>query len=324
VTTNERRVLGASGIDVSALGLSTDSWGAKLLGYSKIFGGEDLNSAYRASLDAGIDFFDTAPEYGKGQSEELLGQFRRQDGRAIVIATKYDNSPFPIPFLKSPSPRALAASLDESLKRLGVERIDLYQIHYPLPGRRIDEFADALATAVRSGKVRAVGVCNFNASLMRAMHAGLAERGIPLASNQVAFDLLDRSTEINGVLDACRELNVALIPSIPLAVGVLMGELGPFQERGLESESLLKRALSTPAALGNLGLLFASMQAVAGTREKSLVQVALNWLLTADPLVIPLPSARSVRQAQENAGALEWQMTPGERLSISQAGGAAI
>ncbi|MBN1322020.1 MAG: aldo/keto reductase [Thermoleophilia bacterium] len=341
----ERRLLGASGVEVSALGFGTDSWGAKLLGYSRSFGDEDLYGAYRTALDAGIDFFDTAPAYGRGKSEELLGRFRRQDGRPILIATKYDNPPFPIPLLKSPSPKALVQSLDASLGRLGVERIDLYQIHYPVPVRRIDEFADALAAAVRAGKVRAIGVSNFNAPLMRAMHTALARCGLPLASNQVAFNLLDSSIAINGVLEACRQLDVALIPCVPLAAGILsgkhwsgeapisgvqqaylrQGKSDPFhlrtpQTQGRSKEGRMKRALAPPPAMKNLGALFTTMQTIAETRDKSLVQVALNWLLTADPLVIPIPGAKNADQALENAGALGWRLTPAERLSLSQAG----
>lgn len=345
----ERRLLGASGVEVSALGFGADGWGAKLRGYNKLFGDEDLYGAYRAALDAGIDFFDTAPAYGRGKSEELLGRFRRQDGRPALIATKYDNPPFPIPLVKSPTPKALTLSLDASLVRLGLERVDLFQIHYPVPLRRIDEFADALASTVRSGKARAVGVSNFNASLVRAMHAALARCGIALASNQVAFNLLDRSIEINGVLEACRELNVALIPSVPLAVGILSGrcwrgeapmngvqqaylrqsKLDPFHLRtpatlAHTQEGRMKRALSAPPAMRNLGMLFAAMQTIAETRGKSLPQVALNWLLTVDPLVIPIPGAKNAVQALDNAGALGWRLTPAECLSLnpslSQAG----
>jgi len=344
----DRRLLGASGVEVSALGFGTDSWGARLLGYGRFFGDEDLYGAYRAALDSGIDFFDTAPAYGKGKSEELLGRFRRQDGRPILIATKYDNPPFPLPLLKSPSPKALARSLDASLERLGVERVDLFQIHYPVPLRRIDEFADALASAVRSGKARAVGVSNFNTPLMRAMHAALAQHGVALASNQVAFNLLDHSSEINGVLEACRELCVALIPCVPLAVGILsgrcwsgdapmsgvqqsylrQGKSDPFHLRapeipGQANEGRVKRALSAPPAMRSLGTLFATMQSIAETRDKSLVQVALNWLLTADSLVIPIPGAKNAGQVLENAGALGWRLTPAERLSLSQAGAGA-
>jgi aryl-alcohol dehydrogenase-like predicted oxidoreductase len=339
VTEAERRALGASEIRVSGLGVGTDSWGSKLLGYGKRFGDDDLYEAYRASLEAGIDFFDTAPGYGKGLSEELLGRFRKKDGRPILIATKYDNPTGIGPSLADSSAKPLPAALDASLTRLGVERVDLYLIHFPIPSKRVDEFADALAAAVESGKVRAVGVSNFNAPLMRAMHASLAARGVTLAANEVAFNLVNRKVETNGVLDACRELKIALIPYIPLAVGVLTGkywagghkftsfqrmffrisELDPFHEQGSDRKRLPRRLAAKPEVLCDLDPLFTVMQSVGVAREKSLVQVALNWLLTADPLVIPIPGAKNGRQARENAGALGWRLTDEEREQIDRA-----
>jgi aryl-alcohol dehydrogenase-like predicted oxidoreductase len=141
------------------------------------------------------------------------------------------------------------------------------------------------------------------------------------------------------VLAACRELNVALIPCVPLAVGVLTGkywnsgtrmpgfqkaffraaELDPFHERGPGRPGLLRRLTARPAALGDLSPVFEAMHRVAKEHGLSLVQVALNWLLAADPLVIPIPGAKNAEQARENAGALQWRMTPEERDTISAA-----
>ncbi len=317
--------------------MGTDSWGSKLLGYGARFTDDDLYQAYRAALDAGVDFFDTAPGYGKGLSEELLGSFHRRDGRPIAIATKYDNPTVFQPSLAGSSAKPLPRALDDSLARLRAERIDLYLIHFPIPARRVDEYADALAAAVACGKVRAVGVSNFNEPLMRAMHASLAARGVPLAANQVTYSLLNRNPETNGVLAACRELNVALMPCIPLAVGVLTGkywnsgtqmpgfqrmffrmaELDPFRERAPERPGLLRRLTTTQAALRDLSPLFEAMHEVAKAHGLSLVQVALNWLLAADPLVIPIPGAKNAEQARENAGTLAWTMTQEERESIN-------
>ena len=218
----ELRKLGKSGLSVPALGIGTDSWGEKLLGYGKKYGRDDLYEVYCACLDAGLNFFDTAEGYAKGESERMLGGFHRQDGRPIIIATKFDN-----PNIFSPSSKSsdsLLKSLDASLKRLDAECIDLYQIHYPVPKNKLDGYMNVLAAAVESGKVRAVGVSNFNAALMRQAHASLAGYGIPLASNQVSYNLLMRYPENNGVLEACRKLDVALILCIPLALGILTGK----------------------------------------------------------------------------------------------------
>src|SRR5262249_1720593 len=158
---------------------------------------------------------DTAEMYGAGESERLLGACRREDGRPITIASKF--APPLTPFSRTrSSARSLLKALDDSLARLGVEYIDLYQIHFPSPELKVDALMDVLAEAVQSGKVRAVGVSNYSAAMMRQAHARLASHGVPLASNQVHYSLLRRFPETNGVLAACRELDVALIAYSPL------------------------------------------------------------------------------------------------------------
>jgi aryl-alcohol dehydrogenase-like predicted oxidoreductase len=336
----ERRRLGGSGMDVPAMGIGTDSWGEKLLGYGKRYGPEDLYQAYRACLDAGLNFFDTAEGYARGQSESLIGQFRRRDGRDIVVATKFDN---PIVFPRSGArarPGSVVAALDASLKRLGLERVDLYQVHFPLPSQAVDGFMDALAAQVKAGKIGAVGVSNFSADLMRQASASLGRHGIPLASNQVCYSLLHRHPEGNGVLAACRELDVALIAYTPLATGVLTGkyrlggpkptltqrlflrfvQVDPFHEWP-NRPPLIRRLVSTPRALRfqKLEPLFRCLEEIGSAHGRTTVQVALGWLLTADPLVIPIPGAKNLRQARENAGALNWRLSAEERARISAA-----
>lgn len=326
------------------MGIGTDSWGEKLLGYGKRYHDDDLYQAYRACLDAGLNFFDTAEGYAGGASETLIGKFRRRDGRDIVVATKFDN---PLPFALSRGknkPGSVIAALDASLKRLGLERIDLYQVHFPLPAEAIDGFMDMLAGQVKAGKIRAVGVSNFSAESMRRAYWSLSTRNIPLASNQVCYSLLHRHPEQNGVLPACRELDVALIAYTPLATGVLTGkyrrgaanptltqrlflrfvQFDPFHEV-VDRPSLIRRLLSRPRPLRfeRLDPLFQCMEDIGRAHGKSIGQVALSWLLTADPCVIPIPGAKNVRQARENAGALDWRLSAEERDRITAAEAAA-
>lgn len=322
------------------MGIGTDSWGEKMLGYGKRYDADSLYQAYRACLDAGLNFFDTAEGYGGGASESLIGAFRRRDGRDIVVATKFDN---PLPFAWSRrrgKPEFVTAALDASLKRLGLERIDLYQVHFPLPAEALDEYVDLLAAQVKAGKVRAVGVSNFGAALMKQAYTSLRRHGIPLASNQVCYNLLYRHPEENGVLDACRECGVALIAYTPLATGILTGkyrrnaakptlvqrlylrfiQIDPFNE-WTNRPPLIRRVLSKPRTLrfGTLEPLFQCMQEIADAHGKSVGQVALSWLLTADPCVIPIPGPKNVRQARENAGALDWRLSAAERERIALA-----
>ena len=230
--------------------------------------------------------------------------------------------------------------MDGSLQRLGVERIDLYQIHYPTAPRSVDALMDVLAEAVRSGKVLACGVSNYGASLLRRAHPRLSGHGIVLASNQVHYSVLHRYPETNGLLATCRELDISLIAYCPLEQGILTGkhrggvstitgpqpifwqllQLDPFGE-ARDSTPFLRRLFAKPRQLQRERLepLFVALEEVAHTRGKTIAQVALNWLLAVDPRVIPIPGAKNVRQACENAGALGWQLTQEEQARVSQA-----
>ncbi|MBA2681192.1 MAG: aldo/keto reductase [Ktedonobacteraceae bacterium] len=312
----DQRELGASGITVPSLGVGIWSWGDKSFwGYERDYTRDDITEAYKVCLDAGLNFFDTAEVYGRGESERILGACRREDGRPIIIASKF------LPLPEGLSTHKLLTALDNSLVRLGVQQIDLYQIHFPSPFYRVRNLMDALAEAVRSGKVRAVGVSNYSADLMRKAHARLARHDIPLASNQVRFSLLQRKPEVNGVLEACRELNVSLIAYSPLAQGLLTGKYraGATQAK---LPSLPRRLMQTgfrPSQRQKMETLFSAMEEAAQAHDKTISQVALNWLLSKDELVIPIPGAKNARQARENAGAIGWRLTEEEQERIGRA-----
>jgi aryl-alcohol dehydrogenase-like predicted oxidoreductase len=306
---NERRRLGASGIVVSALGAGTWSWGdAPFWGYGGMPDRTEIAAAFRASLDAGVTFFDTAELYGGGGSERLLGTLAREAGRAVIIASKF--TPFPHRL----SARTLHAALDHSLSRLGVETLDLYLIHWPYTLLRIEPLMDALAEAVRAGKVRAVGVSNFDAFGMRRAHDRLARYGIPLAANEVRYNVFARQPETNGVLAACRELDVALIAHSPLIHGVLADDDTPLSVGGP------RRFL--PAYRGErlraIHAMTATLRAIARARGCTVAQVALNWLLCQDDRIIPIPGAKRAAHARENAGALGWRLTDTELAIINR------
>ena len=167
----------------------------------------------------GLDLFDTAEVYGDGESEKILGCIVLRRGGQLAVATKFG-------LLPGRDARTLPRALDASLRRLGLPRVDLYQIHWPDRSRAsIDELMNGLANAVEAGKARAVGVSNFSANEMREAHAALARRGVPLASNQVHYSLMHRAPEVDGVLDACRELNVTLLAYSPLEQGHPVGQV---------------------------------------------------------------------------------------------------
>jgi len=172
------------------------------IAYGGAHGFDEEKRALEVSVAAGVTLFDTAAMYSGGASERRLGELAR--GKEVLIATK-----FPPGFFTRTEdmPRAL----DASLARLGRSAVDLYQHHFPTNTASIPKLMELMADAVEAGKVKAVGVSNYSAEQMRIAHAALAKRGIPLASNQVEYSLLHRQPEVNGALDACRELGITLI-----------------------------------------------------------------------------------------------------------------
>lgn len=311
----DQRHLGASGIVVPPMGVGVWSWGDKSFwGYGQDYTREDVTLAYKACLDTGLNFFDTAEMYGRGESERILGKCIREDGRPVIIASKF--APLP----NRLSARSLLEALDASLERLNVKTMDLYQIHWPYSLIGVDALMDALAQAVHSGKVRAVGVSNYGANLMRRAHARLARHDIPLASNQVHYNLIHRKPEKNGVLDACRELNVALIAYSPLEQGLLTGK---YRIVAGQAISVTGPRRFTPAFRTSqrrkIEPLLQTMEDIATTHSKTVGQVALNWLLSKDECIIPIPGAKNVSQASENAGAIGWRLTGEEFKRIDLA-----
>jgi aryl-alcohol dehydrogenase-like predicted oxidoreductase len=311
IRVDERR-LGTSGITLSAMGVGAWSWGDKgFWGYGRTHTREDVMQAYKTCLDAGLNFFDTAEMYGGGESECILGECLHLDGRPIVIASKF--APLP----NRLNARTLLTALDASLERLGVDQIDLYQIHWPYTLLDVNALMDVLALAVRLGKIRAVGVSNYNETQLRKAYERLARHDIPLASNQVHYSLLHRQPETNGVLDACRELHVSLIAYSPLEQGLLTGKYRVSEAELLKPEGTRRflRAFSL-AHRRKMEPLIQMIETVALSHDKTIGQVALNWLLAQDDCVIPIPGAKNVQQALENAGALGWRLSDAEKSQL--------
>ncbi len=308
---DETRRLGLSGISVSALGVGTWSWGdTPFRGYGGTPDRTEIAAAFRVSLDAGVTFFDTAEIYGGGGSERLLGVLARDAGRPVIIASKFTPLPHRL------SARSLHPALDGTRARLGVSVLDLYLIHWPYTTLRIESLMDALAEAVKAGNVRAVGVSNFSATQIRRAHARLARHGIPLAANEVRYNILAREPETNGVLAACRELDVALIAHSPLVHGLLADTMQdePVRVTGprrfmpaYRGERL--RAIHTMAA---------TLRGIARVHERTVAQVTLNWLLCQDERIIPIPGAKRAAHTRANAGALGWRLSDAELAAIDR------
>ena len=338
VSAIEQRRLGASGIEVAALGLGTQQWGDKRWGYGKSYTRDDHEATYKTLLDAGVNLFDTSENYGGGVAEQLIGEFHRLDGRPIFVATKFTPAKIYDASTRL-SAKSMMSTLDGSLKRLGVRAVDLYQLHYPPARRRLGSYLDALAETVKVGKARAVGVSNFNVELLRYAYEYLANRGIALASNQIQYSILCRHPEGDGMLAACEELDIALISILPLGEGVLTGKYRvgglpyPSRVRAIltvtnldlfhqdeNAKSIVKRFLRKPYELQREALepLFELLEDIAKGHNATIAQVALNWLRASNPPVIPIPGAKYATQARDNASALRWNLSAGEFERISE------
>ena len=304
--------LGKTDIRISPIGLGTWQWGDRAMwSYGATHTDRDIHEAFRKSIEGGIDFFDTAELYGKGRSEVLLGECLREmapagSGVPVVVATKF--APLPYRLLKG----ALAGALRRSLARLGLARVDLYQIHFPFSLVPVAVWANALADAVEAGLTRSVGVSNYSAAQMRQAHEVLARRGIPLASNQVEYHLLHRKAERNGVLQCCRELGVTLIAYSPLAKGLLTGKYTPENR-----PPGLRKYTARGARLSSIQPLLGLMREVGQAHEgKSPAQVALNWIVCQG--AVPIPGAKNAHQARENAAATGWRLNAGEIAALEE------
>lgn len=304
--------LGQNGPVVTALGIGTWAWGDKLFwSYGKDYGADQVRDAFHTAVDAGIDFFDTAEIYGPSESERLIGQFLKQTDKPVYIATKY----FPYPWRFNA--RAVADALTGSLQRLQVQQVALYQVHWPLDflmGQHT--LMNALADEVKKGRIQAVGVSNYSAEQMRQAHAYLAERGVPLAVNQVRYSLLTRQIESSGISDAARELGVTILAYSPLAQGLLTGKYKSDEKPSLQGARRIDPRFSSQG-LAKIAPLIQALREIGETHQRTPAQVALNWLI-AQGNVIPIPGAKNAEQARQNAGALGWSLSSDEVTQLDQ------
>ncbi|MBX3049323.1 MAG: aldo/keto reductase [Anaerolineales bacterium] len=290
--------LGADGPEVSAIGVGCWAWGDEPYWSSgQRYSSADVAAAYQTSLNAGLNFFDTAELYALGRSERVLGQLAAGNSQ-VYIASKF----FPYPWRISIA--QFREALRRSVERLGSRPIQLYQIHWPFPPRRVEYWMDAMAEAVQAGQILQIGVSNYSPQQMERAQAALEKRGLRLASNQVRYHLADRKVEKNGLLQLCKDMGVTLIAYSPIAQGLLTGKYT------LENPPPFLRRISRATLLRAQPLLAAMQRIGAAHGGKSQVQVALNWCLSKGTL--PIPGAKNAQQAAEFGGALGWRLSQEE------------
>jgi pyridoxine 4-dehydrogenase len=292
------------GIEFPPLGLGAWAWGDSLFWGYNPKNDEELNKVFDYAVEnskSKTTLFDTAEVYGFGRSEQLIGDFsKKYDQSKIQVATKFAAVPF------RTKPDDVVKACEKSVERLGGRPIDLYQIHFPGAWSNA-EYWDGLATAYDKGLVKAVGVSNYGVDAVRACHAALAKRGIPLASNQIQMSLLYRYPLDNGLCQVCEDLGVKVLSYSPLALGMLTGKYTLDAPPGGPRKAVFKALKQTP----DYDNLLATMKDVAnGHGDASLSQVALNWGRAKNS--IPIPGARTLSQVKQNYGALDWNMSEAE------------
>lgn len=288
------------------MGLGAWQWGDRMVwGYQPGKSDKGIREAFDTSLDMGIRFVDTAEVYGNGRSEQFLGQFLKETDQPVLVATKF--FPWPWRFTKGFLPRALKRSLE----RMGLEAVDLYQIHWPSIVLSPETLMEGMVECVKEGLARTVGVSNFWETRMLRAYSTLAQHGIPLASNQLPLSLLNREAEKRGILARCKELGIRFIAYSPLEKGLLTGKYSatnpPPGTRGASYAEMLKKL---PPVLH-------TMREVAQSHGKTISQVALNWVICKGAL--PIPGAKNAQQAEENAGGAGWRLTEDDVARLDEA-----
>lgn len=305
----ELRRLGS--LEVPALGLGC-------MGMSEFYGPTDDTEAIATihrALDLGITLLDTADVYGPFTNEELVGRAIRDRRERVVLATKCGivRDPVKRTFRAlNGRPEYIREACDASLRRLGVDHVDLYQLHRMDPQVSIEDSVGAMAELVRAGKTRAIGLSEVGPNTLRracAVH--------PIASLQSEYSLLTREVEA-AVLPACRELGVGFLAYSPLGRGLLSGRFRSRTDFGPDDYRQFSPRFAEGAFEANLAL---ALQAAEIAKEKGCTpaQLALAWLLARGKEVVPIPGTKSRARLEENAGALGIALTAADLARLEQA-----
>jgi aryl-alcohol dehydrogenase-like predicted oxidoreductase len=304
----EQRQLGRVGPQVSAIGLGCMPMSGS---YGDAADEDGIATIHRA-LDLGITLLDTADVYGDGHNEELVGRAIRDRRDEVVLATKFGHVVGGGGKIDG-RPEYVREAVEASLRRLGVDHIDLYQQHRVDPQVPIEETIGALAELVAEGKVRWIGMSEALPPDLRraaAVH--------PITSLQSEYSLLERGVE-GDVLDTCEELGIGFLPFSPLVRGLLGGSLTPgqqFDAGDWRAQGRFPRV--SPENLEANAALAATVQEIADANDASPAQVALAWLLAQRPWIVPIPGTKRIRYVEDNAGATDLQLSDADRQRLEE------
>jgi aryl-alcohol dehydrogenase-like predicted oxidoreductase len=300
-------------LTVSAVGLGC-------MGMSFAYGasddGESIKTLHRA-VDLGVTFFDTAEVYGPFTNEKLLGKALQQVRDRVVIATKFG---FKIDTSKSGAdaiagvdsrPEHVREVAEASLKRLGIETIDLFYQHRVDPNVPIEDTVGSMAELVKQGKVRALGLSEASSETIRRAHAVH-----PIAALQSEYSLWTRDPE-EGVLDTCRELNIGFVPYSPLGRGFLTGAIRKADDLGADDFRRQLPRFQAENFDANAALV-ASLEALAAEKGVTAAQLALAWVLNQGDDIVPIPGARKLHHLEQNAAAADITLSAAELAQLDE------
>lgn len=307
--TNTPKALGNSTLQVGRIGLGC-------MGMSEFYGGTRDEAAHiktlHAAIELGINHFDTADMYGSGHNEELVSKAFSDRWDKVTVATKFGVQRGPNgEFLGvCGRPEYVKEACDKSLKRLGVETIDLYYQHRPDPNVPVEESVGAMKELVEKGKVRFIGLSEFSAEQIRAAHAVH-----PITALQTEYSLWTRDVENEGILEACRDLGIAFVAYSPLGRGFLTGAIP--NKDALDANDFRRNnpRFSDEAVAENVRFV-ELIRDIAARKSATEAQVALAWVLAQGEDIFMIPGTRRIERLKENLAAWKVQFTAGELAEI--------
>jgi aryl-alcohol dehydrogenase-like predicted oxidoreductase len=291
-------------LEVSVVGLGCNNFGRRL--------DSDATSAVvDAALDAGITFFDTADVYGGTKSEEYLARALGGRRDEVVLATKFGSAVDEQ--RKGARPEYVRQAAEDSLRRLGTDRIDLYQLHTPDPQVPIEDTLGALDELVRAGKVREIGCSNFSAEQLRVAEEAAHHGAARFISVQNEYSLMHREPE-RDVLPECERAGLTFIPYFPLANGLLTGKYR--QGQNVPTGSRLDSGRGDRLLTDQNLTIVEELIEFSESRAHTILELAFSWLLTRPAVASVIAGATSPEQARSNAAAASWELTDTELAEI--------
>src|SRR5690348_3888859 len=306
----QTRELGRSGLNVSAIGLGCMGIS---FGYADKLSKDDGIALIRAAFERGVTFFDTAEVYGPFENEEVVGEALRPFRDKVVIATKFgfnfaDGKQ--LPGMNS-RPERIRDAVDGSLKRLGVETIDLLYQHRVDPDVPIEDVAGTVRDLIGEGKVKHFGMSEPGVQTLRRAHAVQ-----PVTAVQNEYSLWWREVETNGILQACDDLGIGFVPYSPLGRGFLTGAITTSTQLG-EGDFRKSSPRFTSDAIAKNQAFVDLLKRVASEKQATPAQIALAWLLAQRPYIVPIPGTTKLHRLEENIGAADVELTDAELREIN-------